>query len=187
MATARAQLTSLPNLLTLGRIVAIPFVVLLVVWGDPIGRAAALILYALAAFTDWLDGYLARRSGLVSPIGKMLDPIADKMLVGAVLVTFAFDGSFNATDLVPALAILLREIFVAGLREFMGDEKIAVTRLAKWKTTVQMVALGGVFLAPLLPTVWPVVRLLLWLAGLLTVITGAQYLRGAWPRLVGEP
>jgi CDP-diacylglycerol--glycerol-3-phosphate 3-phosphatidyltransferase len=181
-------LTSIPNLLTYGRIVAIPVIVALLVAGSAPLRWLALILYLAAAVSDFFDGYLARRWNLISPLGRMLDPIADKLLVGALIVAFAWDRSLAAWDLIPALAILLREIFVSGLREYLGPRNIVVkvTQLAKWKTTVQLLALTFIFLAPLLVGAGLVAELLLWLAGILTVITGAQYFRGAWPHLSGE-
>jgi cardiolipin synthase len=183
-----SQLTSLPNLITMGRIAAIPFILVLAAAGDGTLRWLALILFILAAASDWLDGYLARRSGQTSPLGQMLDPIADKLLVGALLIVLAWDHSLSALDLVPAVAIMLREIFIAGLREFIGARAgaIKVSQLAKWKTTVQLVALAFVIGEKLVPGIGLISDLLLWLAGLLTVITGAQYLAGAWPHLKGD-
>jgi CDP-diacylglycerol--glycerol-3-phosphate 3-phosphatidyltransferase len=181
------NLTALPNLLTYGRIVAVPVVVLLVVAGPPALRWAGLVVYVAAAVSDYVDGYLARRWNQGSELGRMLDPIADKLLVGALIVAFAWDRSLGGWDLIPALAILLREIFVSGLREYMGPKNVVVkvTPLAKWKTTVQMLALVFIFLAPLLSGAGLVAVLLLWLAGILTVVTGAQYFAGAWPHLSG--
>ena len=113
----------------------------------------------------------------------MLDPIADKLLVGALIVTFAWTRDFSGLDLIPAIAILFREIFVSGLREFMGkrDVSVPVTFLAKWKTTVQLVALFFVIVDGLLPGFGLISALLLWLAGVLTVWTGWQYLVSVWP------
>jgi len=184
----RAHLTSLPNLLTYGRIVAIPVVIYLIATGYPGLRWLAFVLYAAAAFTDWLDGYLARKWNQSSPLGRMLDPIADKLLVGALIVIFAWDGTLTPLDLVPAIAILLREIFVSGLREFMGTTNVVVpvTKLAKWKTTVQLVAIGALFIAPFFAGIGLLASVLLWLAAVLTVWTGAQYFMAAWPHLSGE-
>ena len=185
---ASANLTAIPNLLTYARIVAVPVVVILVVAGSPALRWLALIIYIAAAISDYLDGYLARRWNQGSELGRMLDPIADKLLVGALIVAFAWDHSFGAWDLIPALAILLREIFVPGLREYMGPKNIVVKvmQLAKWKTTVQMLALVFVFLAPLMSGAGLVAVLLLWLAAILTVVTGAQYFMFAWPVLKND-
>jgi len=183
------SLTTIPNLLTYGRIVAIPVIVLLLVTGYPALRWLALLLYLAAAVSDFFDGYLARKWNQSSTLGRMLDPIADKLLVGALIVVFAWDRSFAWWDLIPALAILLREIFVPGLREFLGPKNVVVkvTPLAKWKTTVQLLALTFVFLAPLLPGAGFVAELLLWLAGIMTVITGVQYFQTAWPYLRDDP
>ncbi|MGV3650721.1 MAG: CDP-diacylglycerol--glycerol-3-phosphate 3-phosphatidyltransferase [Devosia sp.] len=183
-----SQLTSLPNLVTFARIAAVPVVCVLIAAGDDVLRWIALVLFVAAAASDWLDGWLARRSGLVSPLGRMLDPIADKLLVGAAIVILAWDGSLSGWDLVPALAILLREIFVSGLREFLGAREVVVkvTALAKWKTTVQLVALAAIILQAVVPGVDPVASLLLWVAGAMTAWTGAQYLIASWPHLDGR-
>lgn len=185
---ANPHLTSLPNLITYARIVLIPVVVALILPGDPTLRAIALALFIIAAISDWLDGYLARKWNQASALGRMLDPIADKLLVGALIVTLAWDHSLSAIDLIPAIAILLREIFISGLREFLGGKLIVkVTQLAKWKTTVQLVAFIVILLEPLTGgTLWLVSDILLWLAGILTVWTGAFYLLGALPALVSE-
>jgi len=184
-----AQLTTLPNLLTLGRIAAIPVICVFVVIGSPFLQWLALLLFIAAAVTDWVDGYLARRMNLGSAIGRMLDPIADKLLVGALLVTLAWTRHFSAFDLIPAVAILMREIFVAGLREYLGGAGISVpvSGLAKWKTTVQLVALALLLAAPVLLGLALPAQLALWLAAILTVWTGWEYLRGSWPHLQGPP
>jgi len=182
------SLTTIPNLLTYGRIVAISVIVVLIVTGYPSLRWLALVLYIAAAVSDFFDGYLARKWNQSSAFGRMLDHIADKLLVGALIVAFAWDRSLSSWDLIPALAILLREIFVPGLREFLGPFNVVMkpTMLAKWKTTVQMLALAFIFLAPLLAGAGFVAELLLWLAGLMTIVTGAQYFQTAWPYLAGD-
>jgi CDP-diacylglycerol--glycerol-3-phosphate 3-phosphatidyltransferase len=179
---------SLPNLLTIGRIVAIPVICWLLIAGGPVAGWVAVVLYIAAAITDWLDGYLARRMNIVSGLGRMLDPIADKLLVGALLIALAYTHQLSALDLIPAVAIMVREIFVSGLREFLGPRNVVVhvTPLAKWKTTVQLVALTVVMLESLIPGLGLVSDILLWLAGILTVITGTQYFLGALPHLDGE-
>lgn len=178
-----APLRQLPNQLTVARIAAIPVICLFIGMGNGWLRWVALVLYLAAAITDWLDGFLARRMNLASDLGKMLDPIADKLLVGALIVIFAWTRDFWGLDLIPAIAILMREIFVAGLREFMGNRAVSVpvTFLAKWKTTAQLVALFFVILEGLLPGFGFIASLLLWIAGGLTVWTGWQYLRSVWP------
>lgn len=180
-----SQFAWLPNAITIGRILLIPVICWMLATGNIQLRAVALVLYIAAAASDWFDGYLARRFDLGSPLGRMLDPIADKLLVGALLVVLAWNGSFSELDLIPATAILLREIFVSGLREYLGPKNVVVhvTTLAKWKTTIQLVALGIVLFEALMPgwRFWS--DLALWLAGILTVWTGVQYFVGAWPHL----
>jgi len=176
---------SLPNLLTIARIVAIPIVVWLVLAGTtPLGWMA-FALYVAAAVTDYVDGYLARRMGAGSSLGTMLDPIADKMLVGALIVTFAATGQLTGIDLVPALAIVLREIFISGLREYMGGRQVtvAVSALAKYKTATQLVAVGLVMLEPLVAGISLLAELVLWAAAALTVWTGYRYFAGVWRHL----
>ncbi len=179
---------SLPNLLTIGRIVAVPVICLLVVLGGPVWGTLAFLLYVAAAASDWLDGYLARKLNQGSPLGRMLDPIADKLLVGALLIVMAFTRDLSALDLIPAVAIMMREILVPGLREYLGPRNVVVhvTPLAKWKTTVQLVALGIIMLETLLPFLGLISDIVLWIAGLLTVWTGAQYYASAWPHLKEE-
>ena len=178
-----APLRQLPNQLTIARIAAVPVLCLFIGMGNGWLRWLALFIYVAAAITDWLDGFLARRMKMSSDLGKMLDPIADKLLVGGLIVTFAWTRDFSGLDLVPALAILFREIFISGLREFMGkrDISVPVTFLAKWKTTVQLVALFFVILQGPWLGVWFIANILLWLAGALTVWTGWQYLLSVWP------
>ena len=180
---------SLPNILTLSRIFAVPVLVGLLWHPGPVGYVLAFLLYALAGITDYFDGYLARAQGTVSKLGIFLDPIADKIMVAAVIVmlisTERVIGPHPVVagwHVIAALVILLREIAVSGLREFLAQLSVSVpvSRLAKWKTTFQMGALGLLILAGALPA-WPWVHLLgivgLWLAAALTVITGWDYLR----------
>jgi cardiolipin synthase len=176
-----------PNLLTIGRVVAVPVICFLLVLGGPVAQWIALILFVAAAVTDWLDGYLARRMNLNSALGRMLDPIADKVLVVALFVILAWTRQLSALDLIPAIAILMREILIPGLREFLGPRNIVVhvSPLAKWKTTVQLVALAIIIAEPLIPGAGPVGSIALWIAGVLTVWTGAEYFAKAWPHLTG--
>ena len=180
-----AAALTLPNLLTIARIVAIPVICWLLVAGTAELRWIAFALYVAAAITDWLDGYLARTMNLGSPLGRMLDPIADKLLVGILLVIFAFTRDFSWLDLIPAVAILMREIFVSGLREFLGPRNVVVhvTKLAKWKTTIPLVALGIVMIEALVPGLGLVSDVVLWVAGILTVWTGVQYFQQPLPHL----
>ena len=185
---ARNPLTLVPNQITIARILAIIPIVWLVMQGDTTLRIVALVIFIIAAASDWLDGYLARAWNQYSPLGRMLDPIADKLLVGILIAALAWDGSFSAWDMIPASAILFREFFVSGLREFLGNTKVVlnVTWLAKWKTTLQLVALAVVLLERIVPGLGLVSDLLLWVAGALTLWTGFQYLRASWPHLVEE-
>jgi cardiolipin synthase len=180
------MLTDLPNVLTLSRVAAIPVLIVLASIGSPGCDLAACIVFASAGVTDYLDGKLARSRQQFSDLGRMLDPIADKLLVGAVLIMLAGDGRLGPWGLYPAIVIMCREILVSGLREFLAEIRVGlpVTRLAKWKTTAQMAALGfliaGNGTARLLDIgwlpVWMIGIVLLWVSALLTVITGWDYL-----------
>ena len=181
---------SLPNLLTLSRILAVPLLVFLLWRPTPIDYAITFVLYCLVGITDYFDGYLARAQGTVSRLGQFLDPIADKIMVVAViamLVTTRQPGPAQGAiiygfHLIPALVILLREITVSGLREFLAGLQVSVpvSALAKWKTTLQMFALGALILSGAMPQ-WPWIHQLglisLWGAAALTVVTGWDYLR----------
>jgi cardiolipin synthase len=178
--------SSLPNLLTLSRIAAIPLIVALVLLRWPAADLTACVVFTAAAVTDWLDGHLARRRRQTSELGRMLDPIADKLLVGAVLMLLAGLGRLSDIGLIAAVVIMLREILVSGLREFLAglSQGLPVSRLAKWKTGVQMTALGmlvaGDASARLLGLGFLPVSLLgetlLTLAAALTLVTGWDYL-----------
>jgi CDP-diacylglycerol--glycerol-3-phosphate 3-phosphatidyltransferase len=183
-----SQLMTLPNQLTLSRIVAVPVICLFVASGWEWLRWIALLLYIAAAITDWLDGFLARRMKLNSALGKMLDPIADKLLVGGLLVTLAWTRDLGALDLIPAIAILMREMFIAGLREYLGKQaiEVPVSVLAKWKTTAQLVALGLLIAAPMLVGLIGIAHFVLWIAAAMTIWTGWEYLRATWPYLAGN-
>ncbi|HEU0222921.1 MAG TPA: CDP-diacylglycerol--glycerol-3-phosphate 3-phosphatidyltransferase [Paracoccaceae bacterium] len=175
---------TLPNALTVARVLAAPLVALaFLLFERPAADRLALALFLAAALTDFLDGWLARRLGQFSAFGQMLDPIADKAMVTIALgVLLAISGP-DWRLVLPAVAIFLREVLVSGLREFLGDIKLPVTPLAKWKTASQMVAIGLLFAEPAfgLPAGGGLV--LLWLAAILTIVTGADYLRKAMPHL----
>lgn len=183
------MLTSLPNLLTLSRIAAIPVIVALMFLAEAWAAWLALFLYVLACLTDWLDGYFARAQNLESPVGKFLDPIADKLLVSALLLVMAGTDRLTFWALPAAIVILLREILVSGLREFLaGLNKISVpvSRVAKWKTAMQMVALGFLIIGVWGPWGWPwkeIGGIGLWLAAILTVLTGWSYMRIGWKHM----
>lgn len=179
------MLSSLPNLLTLSRILAVPLFVILMWDASWEGYTAAFLLYCLAGLTDYVDGYLARANGTVSKLGIFLDPVADKIMVVAVLVMLIHNDQVMGWHVIPALVIILRELMVSGLREFLASARVSlpVSQLAKWKTALQMVALGALVLAPASAYWWPTLPsqpvglICLWLAGVLTMITGWDYLR----------
>jgi cardiolipin synthase len=185
-------LTSLPNLLTLSRILAIPLVVAtFYVPGDPT-RWFACLLFSAAGVTDWLDGHMARRWQQQSEIGRFLDPIADKLLVSATLFMLTAFGRLPENAVLPALVILCREILVSGLREYLAGIRVGmpVSRLAKWKTLIQMVAIGFLIVGDAGPRLVPVVdigNLLLWVAALLTLVTGYDYLRAGLLHMTRPP
>jgi cardiolipin synthase len=179
--------TDLPNLLTLSRIAAIPVMVALAALRLPWADFAACVVFSAAAITDYFDGKIARERKIVSDFGRMLDPIADKLLVGAALMALAGMGRLSDFGLYPAIIILLREILVSGLREYLAGLSVGlpVTRLAKWKTGFQMGALGtllaGDSSAMVLGIPWLPVsligELMLWTAAGLTLLTGWDYLQ----------
>jgi len=176
---------TLANQLTLTRILLIPAILVLLVL--PYGWAAwtALFLFSIAGVTDFLDGYMARRDNQVSKIGMFLDPIADKLLVSAVLLLLVYNGRISGLSILPAVIILLREVAVSGLREFLAGLSVSVpvSNLAKWKTTIQIFALGflivGTENAPWWIPATPIGDVLLWVAGGFTLITGYDYWRAS--------
>jgi cardiolipin synthase (CMP-forming) len=185
-------LTSLPNLLTLSRILVIPIVVAtFYVPGDP-ARWFACAMFSAAGFTDWLDGHVARRWQQQSEIGRFLDPIADKLLVSATLFMLCAFARLPGEAILPALVILCREILVSGLREYLAGVRVGlpVSRLARWKTTIQMVAIGFLIVGDAGPRALPVTFIgeaLLWLAALLTLVTGYDYLRAGFAHMTRPP
>lgn len=190
--TMQTSALSLPNILTYLRILAVPLVAAsFYVEGDT-GRWLAVGLFAAASITDWFDGYLARAWQQQSALGRMLDPIADKLLVAVSLLVLTGEGTIGGWSLWAAVIILMREIFVSGLREFLIELKVSVpvTRLAKWKTTAQLVAIGFLLAGPagdaLIPGVTQVGLVLLWTAALVTLYTGYDYLRAAVVHLIDE-
>ena len=177
--------TDLPNLLTLSRIAAIPLLIALIMLRNPAADMAACVVFAAAAITDYFDGKIARERGITSGFGVMLDPIADKLLVAAALMLLVGFDRLPDRALLPAIIIMLREILVSGLREYLASLRVGmpVTRLAKWKTGFQMGALGTLLAgdtgAPFvglgfLP-VSAIGEVMLWVAAALTLITGWDY------------
>ncbi|MBN9145658.1 MULTISPECIES: CDP-diacylglycerol--glycerol-3-phosphate 3-phosphatidyltransferase [unclassified Novosphingobium] len=188
---------TLPNLLTLSRIVTVPVLVWLLWWPEwTAGYALAFAVYSLMGITDYFDGYLARAQGAVSKLGIFLDPIADKIMVAAVILVLTAKGVLTGPyvgelHVIAGLIILLREIAVSGLREFLGGIQVSVpvSKLAKWKTTFQILCLGALILGRAMP--WWLVDVggyvvnlphtvgltTLWAAAVLTLVTGWDYLR----------
>lgn len=176
-------MTQIPNILTLSRVAAIPLLVAAFYLEPPIGSHVAFVVFTLAGVTDYFDGMLARRMGVVSKFGRFLDPVADKLMVGTALLMLVATDIVVGIHVVAAAVILLREILVSGLREHLAELAVTVpvSRLAKWKTAVQMVALGALIwteggrqlgLPAFEVGLWG-----LWLAAALTLVTGYDYLR----------
>lgn len=175
---------NLPNLLTFSRILAIGLIIGLLLLDPPLGSWLALAAYTYACVTDFFDGYLARALHQQSALGRFLDPIADKLLVSAVLLMLVANDRIAGPTVLPAMVILCREILVSGLREFLAGLRVSVpvSQLAKWKTTLQMIALGFLIVGNAGPDFGPISTTEigiygLWIAAALTLITGYDYLR----------
>lgn len=182
------MLTSPPNLLTLVRIGLIPVLVGLFWIEGAWARWLACAVYTIAASTDYLDGWLARNWQQTSRLGRWLDPVADKLLVAATVLLLV---GFDRAPILPALVILLREITISGLREYLAEARLVlpVSRLAKWKTAVQMTALGFLIVGDAGPA-WLLVPEIgfwgLWLAAILTIVTGWDYLQQSVGHMLEE-
>ncbi len=175
---------ALPNLLTYARVVAVPIVVGLMFWPEEDWmRWTALGIYAVAAITDFFDGYLARVLSQQSALGRMLDPIADKLLVSACLMMLVANHDISGVSIWAAIVILCREILVSGMREFLAELRVGlpVSTVAKWKTTLQLLSLGFLIVGPageeVLPGNQMIGTTLLWAAALLTLYTGWDYMK----------
>jgi cardiolipin synthase len=201
--TLPARPLALPNLLTYSRIAAVPVVVALMYWQSILEgglwlRWAALAVFIAAAITDVLDGYFARVYGQQSSLGRMLDPIADKLLVGSCLLMLAAEETIRGWSLLAAVIILCREILVSGLREYLAELRVSVpvSRLAKWKTTWQLVAVGfliageagdkaaGLLLGSGTAVITNIGLALLWLSALVTLYTGWDYFRAGLRHMI---
>jgi CDP-diacylglycerol---glycerol-3-phosphate 3-phosphatidyltransferase len=184
---------NLPNLLTLGRMLAVPFVVACLFWPETFFmRWLALGIFIIAGITDFLDGYIARAWSQQSALGRMLDPIADKLLVSAVLLMLVANHTIISYSIWAAIVILCREILVSGLREFLAELKVAlpVSRIAKWKTVLQLVALGFLIAGSAgdatIGGITTTGLVLLWLSALLTLYTGWDYLVAGLKHVIEE-
>lgn len=209
--TTPSRALAFANLLTYGRIAAVPVVVALMYWQGILNgglwlRWFALAIFIVAAVTDFFDGYVARAWGQQSSLGRMLDPIADKLLVSSCLLMLAADSTIKGWSLLAAVIILCREILVSGMREYLAElrVRVQVTKLAKWKTTMQLIALGfliageagdrsftslGLYVGTppdAIGIVTPTGILLLWLSAVLTLYTGWDYMRAGLHHLVDE-
>lgn len=178
-----SKVWNLPNILTYGRIVAVPLVAGLLMWGGNSARWVALAIYIAAAISDFFDGYLARKWQQQSSLGRMLDPIADKVLVAVVLLVLSSEGILDGGHRWAAIVILSREVLVSGLREYLGELRVSVpvTKIAKWKTTVQLLSVGFLIAGPAGDVFYPFVTRIgigmLWIAAGLTLYTGYDYFR----------
>jgi cardiolipin synthase len=198
---------ALPNALTILRIVLVPVFALAFVMPGEVARLTAFTVFVVAGVSDWLDGFAARKLKAGSDFGRMLDPIADKVLVAVALMMLVAEGAFTQMKpngmisllrLVPALIILAREILVSGLREFLAGTRVSVpvTAIAKFKTAVQMLAIGAMILTPLADTYLPgipsltyaaLAYILLYVAAALTVYTGVVYFRNGMAHIRPGP
>ncbi len=191
MATSTTRLVSrnwsLPNILTYARVAAVPLVTGFMFWPEePWARWTALAIYVAAAITDFFDGYLARAWAQQSSLGRMLDPIADKLLVSAVILMLVASHAISGVTLWAAIVILCREILVSGLREYLAELRVPmpVTAVAKWKTAAQLVALGFLIIGPsgeaVLPGSVGIGTVLMWVAAILTLYTGWDYMKASY-------
>lgn len=192
MSRSRQLVLSIPNLLTYGRIMAVPAIVATAFVPGDFGRWLAVAIFVTASITDFFDGYLARAWHQQSALGRMLDPIADKLLIAASLILLCANDTITGWSLWAAVIILMREISVSGLREFLADLHVSVpvTQLAKWKTTAQMVALGFLLAGPagdkIIPYMSEIGIGLLWIAALLTLYTGYDYFKAGIAHLMNH-
>jgi cardiolipin synthase len=173
---------NLANILTITRLVLLPVIIMLFYMPWPWATWTLLALYIVGAATDWLDGWAARRFDQVSDFGRFLDPISDKIYVVTLLLMLIATQHITGLFVLAVVIILVREFLVAGLREFLGPKNIMlpVTRLAKWKTTVQMIATGFLIVGPIHPYAAGTGEALLCVAAVLTVITGWDYVKTGW-------
>ena len=190
------MLKKIPNILTIGRILLVPFFVLAFYLPGFYGDLTAFALFVIASFTDFLDGMLARMMGEESKLGELLDPIADKIIVATALILLVMDGTIRHYEVIAAIIILTREILISGLREFLakGQIKLPVSNLAKLKTFLQMVAIallltgetGNKILNFQDYNAQTIGIILLWLSAFLTLYTGYEYLRKGIDHAISE-
>ena len=185
------MITSIPNMLTLLRILLIPLLIVTFFLEGNVWHWIALAVFILAGITDFFDGWLARTRGEQSKLGRFLDPIADKLLVAAIILMLTAVGRISGFVVLPAVVILCREIVVSGLREFLAELRVSVpvSRLAKWKTAIQMITLGFLIVGqasePLIPATL-IGEVGLWIAAGLTLFTGYDYMRAGLRHMIEE-
>ena len=190
------MLKKIPNILTIGRIIIVPFFVLAFYLPGFYGDLTAFVLFVIASFTDFLDGMLARMMGQESRLGELLDPIADKIIVATALILLVMSGTIRHYEVIAAIIILTREILISGLREFLarGQIKLPVTNLAKLKTFLQMVAIALLLTGETGNKIFnfqdynaqTIGIILLWLSAFLTLYTGYEYLRKGIDHAISE-
>jgi len=173
---------NISNILTISRIIIIPIIVILIYLKDPFSSWLAFILFCLAGITDYFDGYFARIRKEISNLGTFLDPIADKLLVASVILILTSKETISNFEIIPALIILVREIAVSGLREFLAEIKVSipVSKISKFKTALQLIALGILILSEGGFSILPILlfgKIALWIAALLTLYSGFDYLK----------
>ncbi|MCH7631129.1 MAG: CDP-diacylglycerol--glycerol-3-phosphate 3-phosphatidyltransferase [Proteobacteria bacterium] len=172
----------LPNILTLSRIFVIPVLIASFYLPAPWGNWVAFVVFTLAGITDYFDGLIARTFEVTSKLGQFLDPVADKLMVAATLLMLTAFGTISGIHILAAMVIPLREILVSGLREFLSGMEVSVpvTKIAKWKTAFQMIALGALLIGNAAPPWLPAMEIgltLLWLSAIFTLYTGYDYLK----------
>ena len=181
-------MSKLPNILTISRIVLLPVLIILIFSDSNLINFLSIVLFIVMSITDYLDGFIARQTKNTSNFGKMLDPIADKLFVVLILITFISDSMLLGIHLIPAYVIIAREIFISGLREYASSDdnnkEIPVSNLGKYKTAFQMLALILLILNPIISTSLIFIEvsgiLLLWIASILSVLSGYQYYRSVF-------
>jgi cardiolipin synthase len=186
------MLLSIPNILTYLRVLAVPLLAACFYLDGDKANWLALAIFVVAAITDFFDGYLARAWDQQSALGRMLDPIADKLLVSVVLLMLVYDGTISGWSVWAAIIILCREILVSGLREFLAEVQVTVrvSQLAKWKTTGQMIALGFLLAGEAGDKIFPYNTdmgiAILWIAAILTIYTGYDYFRAGLDHVINS-
>ena len=174
----------MPNFLTLTRVLlSIIITSLILISPSKFSYLFSFILFCIAGITDFFDGWYARKNNKVSELGKMLDPIADKILVISILIALMINSVLSGLNIIPSLIIIYREVFISGLREYLGNKsiKVDVTNQSKWKTTIQFISISGFILFPVIENnpfyLYILISILLWLSAIMSISTGFNYLR----------